>query len=228
MASLNSAFPGTTFATAPTLTPQFLDQIDVLLIGSPKTDAIGITPLSAGEQTALFNFVSGGGRAFLVADGFSPFIPAAQSMLQPFGMTIVDDGLSGVLNATPTAPAHPVISGPYGTTTSIQVFGSGVLTALGPASGLANMDALNQPVLAAIAEHALSPTSGRVVIIADASFLVDDVLGGFYPQSQALFLNTMNYLFVPEPSGGVLAAAACGIVVLAGAARKSFAGRKAR
>jgi hypothetical protein len=164
--------------------------------------------------------VQGGGRAFLVADGFSPFIPAAQSMVQPFGMTIVDDGLTGTLNATPTAPAHPVINGPFGSTSSIMVLGSGIFTSLGSAAGLANIDALGQPVLAAIPEDALSPGSGRVVIIADASFLVDDALFGFFSQHETLFLNTLDYLGVPEPSGGIMAAMAGGGAGLALAARR--------
>jgi len=214
-ASFNAHFPGATFATSPTLTPGFLSGIDVLVIGSPKTDTVGINPLSVAEQTALLSFVQAGGNAFLVADGFSAFIPAAQSMVQPFGMTIVDDGLSGVLAATPTTHAHPVINGPFGDIASILLLGAGVFTSLGPGATLATMDISHLPVLAAIEQHALGPTSGRVVIISDASFLVDDTLGGFFPQSQTLFLNTMSYLGVPEPSGLALAGIASAGLALA-------------
>jgi hypothetical protein len=81
------------------------------------------------------------------------------------------------------------------------------------------MDALGQPVLAATLEDALSPGSGRVVIIADASFLVDDALFEFFSPHETLFLNTLDYLGVPEPSGGVLAGIAGGVVGIGGAAR---------
>ena len=219
VASLTSHFPGTTFATAPTLTPQFLSGINILLIASPMTDSTEITPLSSSEQTAMLNFVKAGGSAFLVADGYSPFIPADTSMVSPFGMSIVDDGLTGVLNATPTTQSHPVINGPFGDTTSILLYGAGVFTSLGPyATDLANMDALHMPVLAAIPSHALSPTSGRVVIISDSQAFIDDTAGGFFPQQQALFLNTINYLATPEPSGLALAGIAGALVALAAGA----------
>jgi hypothetical protein len=214
--SLNANFPGTTFVAAPTLTPAFLAGVDVLFIGSADTDAIGIAPLSVAEQTALFDFVQAGGRGFLVVDGFSPFIAAAQSMVAPFGMTIVDDGLTGVLGVTPTTPAHPVIDGPYGDTTAIPMFGAGVFTNLGPyATTLATLNATGQPVLAAIEAQALGPNSGRVVMITDSHPFVDAALGGGFALNETLFLNTFEYLRVPEPGGQTLAALGAGGIGLA-------------
>ncbi len=206
VASLLSHFPGTTFSSSPTLTPPFLAGVNVLIIGSPMTDSVGITPLSAGEQSALLNYVLSGGSAFLIAEGYSPFLAAAQSMISPFGMTTVNDSLTGVLSATPNAPAHPVINGPFGNTGTIYVYGSGMFTNLGPyATSLARMDLTQQSVLAVIESHAMGPTSGRVVFMADSTVLVNGALGGFFPQYEPLFLNTIDYLAVPEPSGLVMA-----------------------
>ncbi len=226
IAALNTNFPGTTYVTAPTLTPAFLDTVDVLLISSADTilgDPVvsGITPLSAAEQTALSNFVQGGGRALLVVDGYSPYLAAAQSILDPFGMTIADDGLTGTVFASPTTTAHPVINGPFGETTSIPMFGAGVFTDLGPyATSLATMDATDQPVLAAIENGFLGPGSGRVVLMADAHAFVNDDHGGYFTQGETLFLNTIEYLTVPEPEGGTLATLGAGGVGLLVALRR--------
>lgn len=225
-ASLTAHFPGVSYAATPTLTPQFLAGVNILVIAPDKTDTVGITPLSASEQSALLNYVLAGGNAFLVVDGFSPFIPAAQSMVSPFGMTIVDDGLTGVLGVTPTTQAHPVINGPFGDTTSFSVFGAGLFTSLGPhAVSLATMNATGLPVLAVIGPHALGPNSGRVVLITDSSLFVDSTLGGFFPQSETLFLNTIQYLAVPEPSSVGLAIAA-GVGLLFSGVRRAAKHRR--
>ena len=221
IASLNANFPGNTFVTGPTLTAEFLAGVDVLLITSvdttpDETPTLGITPLSGGEQTALFDFVQAGGRAFLLVDGFAPYLAAGQSMLDPFGMTIVDDGLTGLLNVTPTTNTHPVINGPFGETTSISMVGAGLFTDLGPfATSLATMDATGLPVLAAIENDALGAGSGRVVLMTDTTAFINDDLGGFFSEGETLFLNTIEYLRVPEPSGQSLAALGAGGVGLA-------------
>jgi hypothetical protein len=221
IASLTSHFPGTTFATAPMLTPQFLSGINILLIASPMTDSTEITPLSSSEQTAMLNFVKAGGSAFIIAEGYSPFIPTDTSMVSPFGMSIVDDGLTGILTATPTTQSHPVINGPFGDTTTIPLYGAGVFPLLGPyATSLAYEDATHKSVLAAIPSGALSPTSGRVVIISDSNVFIDDTQGGFFPQGQPLFLNTINYLATPEPSAIVLAGVGGAIVALGSIVRR--------
>jgi hypothetical protein len=216
-ASLAAHFPTSSLATAPTLTPAFLAGVNILLITPADTGTTGITPLSASEQLALLNFVNGGGSAFIVADGFSPFVPAAQSMVNPFGLTIVDDGLTGVQTATPTTQSSPVINGPFGDTTSILLSGAGVFSDLGPSAlTLASMDATGLPVLAEIPPHALSPTSGPVVLITDSTLLADPNIGGFFSESEPLFLNAIQFLLIPEPSSWILAAFAVAGLTLSG------------
>lgn len=203
-AAIAANFPGSSFLTSPTLTPQFLSQIDILLITADKTDTVGITPLSASEQTAMVNYVTSGGSAFLLADGF--FLTAAQSLVSPFGVTLVNDGRSGFLSVTPTTHLHPVINGPFGDTTKITMYGAGLFTNLGPhATSLATMDATHQSVLATIEAHALGSSSGRVILMSDSTTFVDSADGGFFSAHKTLFLNSMEYLAVPEPSSWVLA-----------------------
>ena len=112
--ALVANFPEATFVTSPTLTPSFLSGINVLMITSAMSSTEPLSPLSSSEETALFNFVKGGGNAFLIMEGFSPFISAVNSIVNPFGMTIVDDGLTGVLQVTPVGPSNPIINGPFG------------------------------------------------------------------------------------------------------------------
>jgi hypothetical protein len=203
-AAIATNFPGSSFLTSPTLTPQFLSQINILLITADKTDTVGITPLSASEQTAMVNYVIAGGSAFLLADGY--FLTSAQSLVSPFGVTLVDDGKSGYQSVTPTTHLHPVINGPFGDTTQITMYGAGLFTNLGPhAVSLATMDSTHQPVLATIESHALGSSSGRVILMADSTTFADSGDGGFFTEHKTLFLNSMQYLAVPEPSGWVLA-----------------------
>ncbi|HEY4309461.1 MAG TPA: hypothetical protein VGN12_08420 [Pirellulales bacterium] len=220
-AAFDTNFPNATIESTSTLTTQFLSGINTLVIGSPSTESTGITPLSTSEQSALLNFVLAGGNAFLIADGYIPYTAAAESFVKPFGMTIVDDGLSGVLYATPTTQSNPVINGPFGDVTTIPLYGAGIITNLGPyATTLATMNALNKPVLAEIPAHALGPTSGRVLIVTNAAFMMDDAAGGFFSQDPQLFLNAMNYALTPEPTSLALAT-----VALAGFAVAGMRGR---
>lgn len=228
-ASLASHFPGSSFSTAPSLTSSFLSKVNILAITSAKDGTLPITALSSSEQTALLSFVKAGGSAFLIAEGYSPYIPAAQSMVGPFGLTIADDGLTGVLHSTPTALTHPVIHGPFGDVTDIYDYGSGVFTNLGLyAHSLAKMDAKNLPVLAAIEKNALGPGSGRVVLMTDASPFADDADEGAFSLHETLFLNTIQYLATPEPSGLALAGIAGGVGALLTGVRTMRRSRRSR
>jgi hypothetical protein len=203
-ASTLSHFSGTTFATTPTLTSAFLSGVNVAIIASPKTSG-GITPLSASEQTALLNFVKGGGTALLLADTYSS-VSSSQSIVAPFGMTVVDDGLEGLQMGTIQNPSHPIFNGPFGVQSQIGVLGAGVFTNLGPyAASLAKMNSLNLPIVAAIERNAINAGSGRVLIYSDASLFADPITDGFFSEAETLYLNSFAYL-IPEPSSYVMAA----------------------
>jgi hypothetical protein len=109
-----SAYPGTTFQFANTLTPSFLNSVNVVILGVATSDVSAITPLTASEQTALLNFVLGGGMALIFADNslFDPNAPAANaSLLSPFGVTVrwYRDGSCDRANFEPGWPAHGAI-----------------------------------------------------------------------------------------------------------------------
>ena len=99
---ISSAYPGTTFSFANTLTPSFLSGVQAVILGVATTDTSAVTPLSTSEQSALLNFVLGGGTALIFADN-STFASGAAatnaSFVSPFGVTI-----TGTLNGGQTAP----------------------------------------------------------------------------------------------------------------------------
>jgi hypothetical protein len=64
--------------------------------------------------------------------------------------------------------------------------------------------------LAAIEANALGPGSGRMVLFADATPLADADTGGFFASHEKLFLNSIEYLTVPEPSSVALGWMAAG------------------
>lgn len=217
-ASTLAHFPGTTFATTPTLTSAFLSGVNVAILASPNNDG-GITPLSAGEQTALLNFVKGGGTALILADAYSS-VSSSQSLVAPFGMTIVDDGVSGLQMGTIQNPSHPIFNGPFGVQSQIGVLGAGVFTNLGPyAASLAKMNSTNLPIVAAIERNAISAGSGRVLIYSDASLFADPIADGFFSEAETLYLNSFQYL-IPEPSSYVLAGLGMAVVGYLGVKRR--------
>jgi len=218
VSTINTQFPGSSFVTFPTITSPALTGVDILMIAADKSAADPITELSASEQSAMLDFVKAGGRALILADAWGNHVPASQSMVGPFGLTVVDDGLTGVQLAQITNPTHPVINGPFGSTSQIGLYGAGNFTSLGPSAvGLANELATGLPVAAAIEAHALSSTSGRVVLYTDTQMYIDSAMQGFFPTHMVLFQNTMAYLApVPEPGSlAMMAAALAGLAIVA-------------
>jgi PEP-CTERM motif len=205
-ALISAISPGATLTASNTLTGAYLSSIDVLLIGGQTADAFGgfITALSPSEQAALFNFVSAGGNAAIVTEREPQGGPGGdavrESLIDPFGMDTTGD--SHAPTATFINALHPIAHGPFGNITQFGLNGSGWYNNLGPyAISIATDDFFNQPVLAVIEHGAISPTSGRVVFLADGNALD---AGSFH--SLALAGNTLSYLIpVPEPSSASLA-----------------------
>ncbi len=109
-----TAFPGTTFDFTSTLTSSFFSGVNVAIFGVATSDGSAITPLSASEQTALLNFVLGGGTALIFADNstFDPNAPAANaSLLSPFGVSITGT-LIGPVSA-PILNLSGPLTGPF-------------------------------------------------------------------------------------------------------------------
>ncbi|MBL9123078.1 MAG: PEP-CTERM sorting domain-containing protein [Planctomycetaceae bacterium] len=220
MSLLQAEFVGTTFATSPSLTPEFLAGVDILILTPASSATTAIAPLSTDEQDALLGFVKAGGRALLLAEGENPFIPVAATYMALFGVTLVDDGLTGLHPGESIAPAHPIINGPFGEVAGALFYGHGKFSDLGPyATPLAKVSSNGDITLAAIESGALGPGSGRVVLMADSTPFFDSDDGGFFVlgEHQALFLNTIQFLSVPEPTTQHLLAVGGGLAAIGAA-----------
>jgi hypothetical protein len=219
--SLNLNFPSHSIVGTDTITPAFLDTIDILLIhtGSSIDDPL-TSLLSASEQSAVSGFVISGGNAFIAVDGY--FFPESMSFLDPFQMQIADDFLNtnSDIGQVTDPPAHSVTNGPFGQVTIFTTFVPGWFTDLGPyASALATLDGNGQPSIAVIEANAIAPGSGRIVFFSDPAFGDEDA-GLLFGANEVLFLNSIYWLSpnpIPEPT--TFSLAALGSLSLLGVAR---------
>jgi hypothetical protein len=127
------------------------------------TDGQAITPLSAAEQTALLNFVLGGGTALIFADNsaFDPNAPAANaSLLAPFGVTV-----TGTLNGLSNAPILNLsgpLTGPFSPVTTFAANYPGYFNGTGLGSVLADLNGdTTKPAVERFAPGTLGAGSGR-------------------------------------------------------------------
>lgn len=202
--ALISAYPGSSFVGVNSLTEQGLAAFDLLIVGAPTFNTpIFLTPE---EQTALLNFVRSGGGAIIYFDndsyaGVPASDDAAETFLDPFGLDATGR-TPGVLNATTSAPEHPIAQGPFGQVTTFTSSFAGWVDNPGPhAVPLMNYDFNGQPAIAAFGRDVLSPGAGGVVFFGDADALVDSAAGGWFgaADNRTLFLNSVDYV-IPEPT----------------------------
>jgi hypothetical protein len=168
-ADILNQYPGTTFSTTATLTPAYLSTISDLIIEVGSNGTTAISPLSAAEQSALYNFVLNGGTAILYTDNntFDANAPAVnKSFLAPFGLAATGT-LNGTQPSTIVNSSSPVIKGPAGTASSFETDYPGWFSSVGNATIVARLTANTQPDLAVLAPGALGPGSGQVVFFAD-------------------------------------------------------------
>lgn len=194
--SLTTNFPGVSFVEFSTLTPAALAGVDVLVISSASSNTSHVTPLSTAEQSALLGFVQGGGRLILFPDNDSfggAETPAAnESLIDPFDMNIAGT-LSGTVIASVGSPsASPITSGPFGIISSFSQNYSGGLTDLGPLAASLATNSFGS-ALAVVQSRAISSGSGRVVVFTDINTFGDPEAAGFFPDNEALFLNTIEF-----------------------------------
>ena len=168
-----TGFPSATITASSSLDPAYLSTINVLVISSAYLGAnAAIAPLSAAEQTALVNFILGGGSAILVSDNDLAYKAASNSFNNPFGVDVTGT-LAGVVTGTVTNPSHPVTNGPFGAPTVFTAVYAGYFESLGVnATSLATFDANGQPGVAVIDRNVLAPGSGSVVFFSD-NFPID-------------------------------------------------------
>ncbi len=198
-ASLAANFTGASFTSFDTITPQTLAEVDLLMLSVGTSNGTAITPLSATEQSVLFDFVQGGGCAILFPDNssFSSGAPVAnESLIDPFGMDIAGTLGGRITAAVSTPAASPITNGPFGTISTFSQNYPGGLINLGPyAISLASNPLGN--ALAVIESGAIQTGSGRVIVFTDINSFGDTDAAGFFPENEALFLNTINACKVP-------------------------------
>jgi hypothetical protein len=199
---LATAFPGSTITATGTLTPAYLNNLDVLWIAGPTSNTTATTALSAAEQSALAAFVSSGKGVILVTDNdtFTATADAVhESFLDPFGLDATGTLSGGQTSVvTPAAPTHPVTNGPFGTVTSWSANFPGWFNNPGTATVLTRFG-LTQPSLAVLDRDAVALGSGPVIFVSDTHPFVD-----LTPlNNRAVALNAFAHA-VPEPAAGLV------------------------
>lgn len=218
-AALQSSFPCSGLLTTSALTPEFLGQIDVLVL----TSSIGaVTPitrsLTTAEQAALAAFVVGGGGVLMMVDNDSFHPNAAQvhaSMLAPFGLAVT--GTTDRIYAQVPAPlSHPVTHGPFGTLAatpngSFFLLVPGHFSQLGSATALAHLSGNpTRTCLAVLSPGDAIPAGtiqGRVVLLSESGVHLDrdphfPVNIFQQPDNRAVFLNSIAWLASAPCTGG--------------------------
>lgn len=213
-AAILSAFPGTTFSTANTLTAGFLSGVNVVILGSAAGNSTAITPLSLAEQIALVNFVESGGGVILLADNDS-FDGGAdlanQSLVSPFGHHATGTLIGGQGVSMLTPGADPISGGPFGTVTGATFLWPGWFDVVpAGAVGVGTLTANSQTALTYLQKGVLAPGSGGAVLFGDVGFIVD---GYADANSYTLLKNSVAYL-VPEP-GPIALGAGLGLAAFA-------------
>ncbi len=227
-ADLAANFPTATITSTGTLTSSYLSTINILIISDGTGNTTATTALSAAEQTALLNFVRGGGSAIITVDNdtFQSGVSAINnSYISPFGLHV-----TGTLNtsqfATATSTVGPILNGPFGLVSTLYSNYPGYFDSLGSfGTSLANLNANNIPLIAEITPGSLGVGSGGVL------FASDNLLGdGSFNQSDntRLFNNAIAAFApsaVPEPTSLLMLGSGMITVLMIARRRSSPASR---
>ncbi|MCA9284420.1 MAG: hypothetical protein KDA22_04345 [Phycisphaerales bacterium] len=197
--SITTAFPGTTFSGTGTLTAEYLETIDLLVLFSAKGGVSAITPLSLDEQSAVMDFVSQGGPAILFVDndsfGGAGSDAANESVVDFVGLDATGTGSGWSQPATIADPeASALASGPFGTVANWTVGWSGWFDFV-PRDGIVigTIDQSGLPGLVVFPPDAIGPGSAAVVAYADSTGFVDGYLA-VGSNNETLLLNSIAYL----------------------------------
>jgi hypothetical protein len=187
-------FDGVTFSSSPTLTPEYLSNVDVLVLSSIINNADRVTPLTFEERQALFDFVAAGGALLGLLDNqqFSetgieaPFgLHAAGLLIDLTASTIVD-------------PSSPLASGPFGTVTTFSQAWPGYFDVVPASCSTVAVNGLGTS-LGTIARDALGTGSGPCAFYSDNQTFIDndEIPGAEFSVNATLFLNTIAFLVPP-------------------------------
>jgi len=198
----------------------FFDQIDAFIFadgfGSSANSNSVRSSLGATGRANLFNFVLGGGHAYLGIEAFIETDGAEIATLFNIGQS---DRIFAEQFGTILDPLHPIASGPFQpAVTYLNV----VFRALSLPSNAIELGRSPQgTTLGFFAEGSLSGSSGQVYFFADEVPLADNNIGHKALLANALF--GFGATTVPEPS--TLAGLAIGLIGFAGLTRKRDKGR---
>jgi hypothetical protein len=189
--AITITYPTATFTSFPTITQSALVNTDIVILTATSDGSNPITPLSAAEQTALADFVNGGGCAILLADN-SDFAAANESLIDPFSMDIMGM-IWGWRTVSVTSPTtSPLTNGFHGMVTSFTQGWSGGLTDLGPYATSYASNSLGD-ALAVIEPDVIAQESGAVIVYTDATSFIDVAEGGGFGDNETLFLNSIAF-----------------------------------
>ncbi len=191
-------------SASPTLTPEYLATLDVLVFSTVTGGSDHITILTADEQAAMLQFVLRGGGVVIFADndGVAGIGPesANGTALAPFGFTNL--GTAGWPESATVTTTNRITHGPYGSVSSFETFLGGWLDTVPPiATVLARLTSNNAPALAMIPPLSLGPTSGGVVVFTDSSMIFDQFITG---SDMAVALNAIAFV-APPPANSCYA-----------------------
>lgn len=193
-------FPDYSVLETSTLSPASLAGVDVAWLGVARVNGLAVT-LSAGEQTALMDFVVAGGTAVLFCDNdtFAPAAPAGNaSFVGQFGISIAGT-MMGDTTHTVVNASNFIMNGVYGSvgatlTTSYPGY---FTTVPSNAQVLARIASNNEASVLWIPAGALAPTSGDVIFFSDSGFRGTG--GAISSNFDRLYRNILAQ--VPSPSG---------------------------
>jgi len=190
-------FDGVTFTSSPTLTPEFLATVDILIVSAITGNDNRITALSMEERTALSSFVVAGGALLALMDN-SGF--AETGIATTFGL--LDTGfLGGPTLSTVVDAGSPLTNGPFGVVAGFSQAWPGFFDVIPPVCAIVAVNPLGAS-LATIDPDALGTGSGPCVFYSDNQTFIDDgeIPGAEFSSNGVLFLNTFAFLASQDPN----------------------------
>jgi hypothetical protein len=186
--TLTTNFPGTTFTSLPTLTLS-LGSYDLIVLTRFNAQS-----LQTAEQTAIRNYVLGGGNLLYVGEAFAGV--SNDTFTLPFGIAMVPDTTTNIplAFATYTNPTHPFLNGPFGAPPN-PPSGSvaAQITTLGPTVEMARWNG-GGVAISAFDRNTIGPGAGFGIFLTDVNMMTP---GRYAPEVDPM---VSNALATPEPS----------------------------
>jgi hypothetical protein len=213
--AISAALPSATYSFTSALSSASLAGASGIVLMSAHDNIFAVSALSGAEQTALYNFVAGGGFAIIGTD--SDYLPGGfpatnDSFLAPFGL---DATGSNSMPITITNPSGNVITnGPFGLVTRLDGIASSTFVSVPGTFNVLGTTPEGNVGAGYFARNALAVGSGAVLFVTDTNVFNS----GWATQANYNFLsNFVGFAAVPEPA--TVALMLSGLVGIAGAAR---------